>query len=194
MPELPEVEVVRAGLEPIVTGATIASVAVLDERSLRRHDGPGTDFVHRLVGRTFEVPQRRGKFMWLPIGDGEALVTHLGMSGQVLLRPPGVDDRLTRIRLELRHPVHGEVRMNFVDQRIFGSMAIDELVTVTDSGADFGQTVPTAVAHIARDPLDPHFDESLFFDRLARRNSGIKASTQKRASDWKIFPTGNPPR
>ena len=180
MPELPEVEVVRAGLEPIVTGATIASVTVLDERSLRRHDGPSEDFVHRLVGRTFAVPQRRGKFMWLPLVpvvepvETEALVTHLGMSGQVLLRPPGVDDRLTRIRLELRHPVHGEVRLNFVDQRIFGSMAIDELVPVTDVDASLGQTVPTAVAHIARDPLDPHFDEKLFLDRLARRNSGIK--------------------
>ena len=174
MPELPEVEVVRAGLEPIVTGAVISSVTVLDERSLRRHDGPSEDFAHRLVGRTLEVPERRGKFMWLPIGEGEALVTHLGMSGQVLLRPPGVDDKLTRIRLVLQHPVHGQVRMNFVDQRIFGSMAIDELVAVTDSGAGAGQTVPTAVAHIARDPLDPFFDERQFFDRLARRNSGIK--------------------
>ena len=175
MPELPEVEVVRAGLEPIVTGATIASVTVLDERSLRRHDGPSEDFVHRLVGSTFGVPQRRGKFMWIPLHpvvepvETEALVVHLGMSGQVLLRPPGVDDKLTRIRLDLQHPVHGEVRMNFVDQRIFGSMAIDELV---DAG--HGQTVPTAVAHIARDPLDPLFDEKLFLDRLARRGSGIK--------------------
>jgi len=175
VPELPEVEVVRAGLEPIVTGATIASVTVLDERSLRRHDGPSEDFVHRLVGSTFGVPQRRGKFMWIPLHpvvepvETEALVVHLGMSGQVLLRPPGVDDKLTRIRLDLQHPVHGEVRMNFVDQRIFGSMAIDELV---DAG--HGQTVPTAVAHIARDPLDPLFDEKLFLDRLARRGSGIK--------------------
>lgn len=180
MPELPEVEVVRAGLEPIVTGATIASVTVFDERSLRRHDGPSEDFVHRLVGSTFGVPQRRGKFMWIPLlpvvepVETSALVTHLGMSGQVLLRPPGVDDKLTRIRLELQHPVHGEVRMNFVDQRIFGSMAIDELVAVTDSGASHGQTVPTAVAHIARDPLDPLFDEKLFLDRLSRRGSGIK--------------------
>ena len=178
MPELPEVEVVRAGLEPIVTGATISAVTVLDERSLRRHDGPSEDFVHRLVGREFGTPQRRGKFMWLPLASTgsttEALVTHLGMSGQVLLRPPGVDDKLTRIRLELQHPVHGQVCMNFVDQRIFGSMAIDELVPVTDSGAAAGQTVPTAVAHIARDPLDPLFDERRFLDRLARRNSGIK--------------------
>lgn len=169
MPELPEVEVVRAGLEPVVTGATVTAVTVLDERSLRRHHGPSEDFIERLVGASFGVPQRRGKFMWLPVGDREALVTHLGMSGQVLLRPPGVDDRLTRIRLELEHPTHGAVRLNFVDQRIFGSMAIDALM---DAG--HGQTVPVTVSHIARDPLDPLFDEKQFLDRLARRNSGIK--------------------
>ena len=178
MPELPEVEVVRAGLEPAVTGATVTSITVLDERSLRRHGGPSEDFVDRLVGRTFDVPQRRGKFMWLPLAStgstgsttvDEAVVTHLGMSGQVLLRPPGVEDRLTRIRLELRHPDRGMLTLNFVDQRIFGSMAIDELI---DAG--HGQTVPTAVAHIARDPLDPFFDERLFFAKLAKRNTGIK--------------------
>ena len=176
MPELPEVEVVRAGLEPAVTGARVIHVSVLDERSLRRHDGPSEDFIHRLVGREFEAPKRRGKFMWLPlVSTGstteatEAVVTHLGMSGQVLLRPRGVDDPLTRIRLELDHPTRGAETLNFVDQRIFGSMAIDGLI---DAG--HGQTVPTAVAHIARDPLDPFFDERLFFAKLAKRNTGIK--------------------
>ena len=165
MPELPEVEVVRAGLEPAVTGATIASVEVFDERSLRRHDGPSEDFVHRLTGAVLERPQRRGKFLWIPVGGFEALVIHLGMSGQVLLRPAGAEDLRTRIRFDLDT---GD-RINFVDQRIFGSMAIDELV---DAG--FGETVPTQVSHIARDPLDPHFDEALFRTRLAKKNTGIK--------------------
>ena len=165
MPELPEVEVVRAGLEPAVTGATIASVEVFDERSLRRHDGPSEDFVHRLTGAVLERPQRRGKFLWIPVGASEALVIHLGMSGQVLLRQAGAEDLRTRIRFDLDT---GD-RINFVDQRIFGSMAIDELV---DAG--FGETVPTQVSHIARDPLDPHFDEALFRTRLAKKNTGIK--------------------
>ena len=169
MPELPEVEVVRAGLEPVVTGATITSVSIFDERSLRRHDGPSEDFVQRLTGRVMEAPRRRGKFLWIPLGEREALVTHLGMSGQVLLREPGGEDRLTRIRLELEHPTLGPKRLNFVDQRIFGSMAIDELV---DAG--FDETVPTQVAHIARDPLDVHFDERAFFAKLSKRNTGIK--------------------
>jgi len=166
MPELPEVEVVRAGLEPAVTGAVVESVEILDERSLRRHAGPAEDYVDRLTGARLETPRRRGKFLWIPVADAsEALVVHLGMSGQVLLRAPGSEDLRTRIRFDLDS---GD-RINFVDQRIFGSMAIDELV---DAG--FGETVPTQVSHIARDPLDPHFDETLFRTRLARKNTGIK--------------------
>ena len=166
MPELPEVEVVRAGLEPAVTGATIESVEVFDERSLRRHEGPSEDFVHRLTGAVLCTPQRRGKFLWIPLAaSSEALVIHLGMSGQVLLRAAGSEDLRTRIRFDLST---GQ-RINFVDQRIFGSMAIDDLVP-----AGFDETVPTQVVHIARDPLDPHFDESLFRTRLAKKSTGIK--------------------
>ena len=171
----------RAGLEPAVTGATVSSVTVFDERSLRRHDGPSEDFVDRLAGRGIVSAERRGKFLWLPLGSSpvpeplegarEALVVHLGMSGQVLLRDRATDDRLTRIRLDIEHPDHGALRLNFVDQRIFGSMAIDRLVQTPDAPTD---SVPTQVAHIARDPLDPLFDDRLFLARLARRNSGVK--------------------
>ncbi|MBH0053737.1 bifunctional DNA-formamidopyrimidine glycosylase/DNA-(apurinic or apyrimidinic site) lyase [Salinibacterium sp. SWN139] len=181
MPELPEVEVVRAGLEPAVTGATAASVTVFDERSLRRHEGPSEDFIDRLTGRTFLTPQRRGKFMWLPLADsdaadsaeahGEALVTHLGMSGQVLLRDRSTDDRLTRIRIELDHPDHGALRLNFVDQRIFGSMAIDSMLPTVDQPAF---AVPSQVAHIARDPLDPFFDDAKFLRSLKAKRTTVK--------------------
>ncbi len=177
MPELPEVEVVRAGLEPAVTGATVASVTVLDERSLRRHEGPSEDFIDHLLERRILGAERRGKFLWLPLErrSGEtldtALVVHLGMSGQVLLREPGTDDPLTRIRLDVEHPEHGLLRINFVDQRIFGSMAINEMVPTADLS---GGRVPAQVAHIARDPLDPHFDDGRFLAALARRKTGIK--------------------
>ncbi len=188
MPELPEVEVVRAGLEPAVAGARVTGVAVLDERSLRRHRGPAEDFVDRLTGRELSVPRRRGKFLWIPLDPvrplqipstssgtevtepTEALVVHLGMSGQVLLREPGVDDKQTRIRIDLEHPQHGGLRLNFADQRIFGSMALDELLP---AGAP-GDTVPSQVAHIARDPLDPLFSDAAFLAGLARRRTGVK--------------------
>ncbi|HEY4226413.1 MAG TPA: bifunctional DNA-formamidopyrimidine glycosylase/DNA-(apurinic or apyrimidinic site) lyase [Pseudolysinimonas sp.] len=173
MPELPEVEVVRSGLEPAVTGATVTRVEVLDERSLRRHDGPAEDFIQRLTGSTFGAPERRGKFLWVPVVESdEALVVHLGMSGQVLLRDPAAArDRLTRVVLEVRHPEHGDLRVDFVDQRIFGSMALDTLVPTRD---DPGQRVPSQVAHIARDPLDPRFDDRAFLTALGRKQTTIK--------------------
>ncbi|MFC0678649.1 bifunctional DNA-formamidopyrimidine glycosylase/DNA-(apurinic or apyrimidinic site) lyase [Lysobacter korlensis] len=181
MPELPEVEVVRAGLEPAVTGARVTGVTVRDERSLRRHRGPSEDFVDRLTGRGLLVPRRRGKFLWIPLapaipgpvegtGGTEALVVHLGMSGQVLLREPGVEDKQTRIRIDLEHPLHGPLRLNFADQRIFGSMALDVL---RPTGVP-GDTVPSQVAHIARDPLDPLFSDAAFLTGLARRRTGVK--------------------
>lgn len=173
MPELPEVEVVRHGLEPVVTGATVTRVEVLDARSLRRHDGPEEDFVERLTGARFGTPERRGKFLWIPVdGSGEALVVHLGMSGQVLLRERGATrDRLTRIVLDVEVPGHGPVRVDFVDQRIFGSMALDALVPVRDHPK---QLIPAQVSHIARDPVDPLFDDELFLGRLAAKGTGIK--------------------
>jgi formamidopyrimidine-DNA glycosylase len=172
MPELPEVEVVRAGLEPAITGATVTAVRIFDERSLRRHDSPAEDFVDRMVGAQFETPRRRGKFLWVPVSESTALVVHLGMSGQVLLRDPDAPlDRLTRISLDVVHPVHGRLRVDFVDQRIFGSMAIDELV---ESGDVPGDLVPSQVRHIARDPMDPNFDDARFFAKLAARKTGIK--------------------
>ncbi|CAN5204183.1 bifunctional DNA-formamidopyrimidine glycosylase/DNA-(apurinic or apyrimidinic site) lyase [soil metagenome] len=172
MPELPEVEVVRAGLEPAVTGATVTRVEVLDARSLRRHDGPAEDFVGRLTGAVLDLPRRRGKFIWIPIaGSRQALVVHLGMSGQVLLRDgQATRDRLTRIVLDLSHPQHGPLRVDFVDQRIFGSMALDPVVAT----ADADDWIPSQVAHIARDPLDPFFDDRRFLTALARKDTTVK--------------------
>ncbi|MBG6212289.1 MAG: bifunctional DNA-formamidopyrimidine glycosylase/DNA-(apurinic or apyrimidinic site) lyase [Cryobacterium sp.] len=186
MPELPEVEVVRAGLQPAVTGAVVAGVEIFDERSLRRHAPAAGPFADQLSGRRILAAVRRGKFLWLPLDSGRALVIHLGMSGQVLLRTPGAAlDRMLRIRLSLEHPTHGELWVNFVDQRIFGSMAIDTMIPTDDglpggySGtievdADWQHRIPTQVAHIARDPIDPSFSSNAFFVALARKKTGIK--------------------
>lgn len=177
MPELPEVEVIRAGLAPAVGGAAVVAVEVLDERSLRRHHGPAEDFIERMQGAHLEEPRRRGKFLWVPLrprdGAGEeALVVHLGMSGQVLLRAADAPrDRLTRIVLDLAHPVHGPVRVDFVDQRIFGSMTLDALRPALDAPGEF---IPSQVAHIARDPMDPRFDDAGFLAAMRRRGTTIK--------------------
>jgi len=184
VPELPEVEVVRAGLEPAVTGATVTAVEVFEPRSLRRHDPLTGPFAGQLEGRRLLGAVRRGKFLWLPIDTGRTLVIHLGMSGQVLLREPGSPaDRQLRIRLHLDHPEHGELWLNFADQRIFGSMAVDRMQPTGDglpggfAGAGVGAwsgLIPGQVAHIARDPIDPYFGTDAALAALARRGSGIK--------------------
>jgi len=186
MPELPEVEVVRAGMHPAVTNALVTGVEIFDERSLRRHVTSALSFADQLTGRRILAAVRRGKFLWLPLDSGRALVIHLGMSGQVLLRTPGAAmDRMLRIRLSLQHPTHGELWVHFVDQRIFGSMAIDDMGPTRDglpggySGTaevdgPWQQRIPSQVAHIARDPIDPSFDARAFFAALKRKNTDIK--------------------
>ncbi|MFA5606719.1 MAG: bifunctional DNA-formamidopyrimidine glycosylase/DNA-(apurinic or apyrimidinic site) lyase [Leucobacter sp.] len=196
MPELPEVEVVRAGLAPAVTGARVVAAEVLDPRALKRHvplvgddglGGHGTtltleagalrddDFVRRVTGLALGAPLRRGKFMWIPCvepGDGgQALLAHLGMSGQLLLRShEAPDDRHVRIRLWVEHPTHGELRIDFADQRLFGSLALDRLVPEEN-----GALIPSQVTHIARDPLDLAFDDGAFVAEVRRRSTVVKA-------------------
>jgi formamidopyrimidine-DNA glycosylase len=170
VPELPEVEVVRAGLAPAAVGSVIMAVSVFDERALTRHAAGAADFVERLEGRTFTAASRRGKFLWLPLDSPEsALIAHLGMSGQMLLRAPDArPERHERVRINLEHPTHGELAIVFADQRTFGSLAIDALVT------DGPTAIPSQVRHIARDPLDALFDDAVFRAALARRSSAIK--------------------
>ncbi|WP_119697952.1 bifunctional DNA-formamidopyrimidine glycosylase/DNA-(apurinic or apyrimidinic site) lyase [Microbacterium halotolerans] len=192
MPELPEVEVVRHGLQPAIVGARIESVEVFDSRALTRHTGSAADFEARLVGRGMRAAVRRGKFLWLSLDapDGavpaggaapahEAIMVHLGMSGQMLLREPGAPaERHERVRFAIRNPEHGELAIVFADQRTFGSLAVDPLVPTSDNAAggfgDEAPLVPAQAAHIGRDPLDTAFDELAFRSRLARSSSGIK--------------------
>lgn len=192
MPELPEVEVVRAGLAPAVIGARIAQVTVVDDRALTRHPGDAASFEGALTGRVVDGAARRGKFLWLPLRDavgihddvpdrrdGEALVGHLGMSGQLLLRAAGAPpQRHERVRLDIEHPVHGELVVVFADQRTFGSLAIDHLVPTADGaaggwGTDAAAT-PSQVAHIARDALDPAFSDARFSRTVRAKRSAIK--------------------
>ncbi len=160
MPELPEVEVVRRGLEDHVLGRTIRSVEVLHPRPVRRHQGGPEDFAARLSGHTFTAARRRGKYLWLALDDQDALLGHLGMSGQMLVQAPGApDERHLRVRISL-----GELELRFVDQRMFGGLAISE----------GGAVLPPEIAHIARDPMDESFDGTAFVSRVRRSDSGIK--------------------
>jgi formamidopyrimidine-DNA glycosylase len=162
VPELPEVEVVRAGLECHVVGTTIEHVEVLHPRPVRRDPRGADGFAAALTGRRVEAARRRGKYLWLALDNGDALLGHLGMSGQMLVQPVGqADERHLRVRFAL-----GSTRreLRFVDQRMFGGLLVSQ------GGAD----LPTEIAHIARDPMDPDFDDDAFVARVRRRASGIK--------------------
>ena len=98
MPELPEVETVRAGLADHSLGRPVQAVRVVDARSLRRHLPGPAQFEAALTGRTLRGAYRRGKYLWLTLSEpdgalaNEALVVHLGMSGQLLVRDEPGDD------------------------------------------------------------------------------------------------------
>ena len=172
MPELPEVEVVRRGLQAHVAGKSIAAVRVDHPRAVRRHEAGAADLTARLLGAHISGTDRRGKYLWLTLDTGddtgddtgeEALVVHLGMSGQMLLGPITNPDHL-RIAAVL----DDGTALSFVDQRTFGGWQLSDLVTVD------GSRVPQPVAHIARDPLDPRFDRNAVVNVLRRKHSEIK--------------------
>ena len=163
VPELPEVEVVRGGLERWVVGRTVARAEMLHPRATRRHLAGPQDVVDRLTGRTIEAARRRGKYLWLPLaGTDEALLGHLGMSGQLLVLPPqDPDGPHLRARLAF---ADGGRELRFVDQRTFGGLSVEPM-----TGG-----VPAVIAHIGLDPLDPAFSMPDFTAALRRRRTGVK--------------------
>lgn len=212
MPELPEVEVVRRGLADHVVGRTIDTVTVHHPRPVRRQPGGAEEFIARARGRTVTDAVRRGKFCWLTLDDDEALLIHLGMSGQMLVADPSSPDLsspgLSAPDLStpdpVGHPRHLRAEFTFsdagpdlwfVDQRMFGGVTVVDLVPTADGlpagcggpsprgpGVVAGDRlvtaaaalVPVPVRHIARDPLDPAFDDVGFTRRLRSRHTGVK--------------------
>ena len=132
-------------------------------RAVRRHEAGPADLAGRLAGRRIVGTGRRGKYLWLALDADEALVVHLGMSGQMLIGPPARTDHL-RIAAQL----DDGTRLCFIDQRTFGGWQLADLVEVD------GSAVPAPVAHIARDPLDPLFDPDRVVNTLRRKDSEIK--------------------
>jgi formamidopyrimidine-DNA glycosylase len=161
VPELPEVEVVRRGLQSHVAGRTIDQVELLHPRVARRHAAGQHDFVAAMAGRTITGARRRGKYLWLPMGE-DALLAHLGMSGQLVVgdpaRPLAPHDR-ARFTFADSGP-----DLRFTDQRTFGHLSF----------CPGGAVLPAAIAHIAPDPLEPGFDLAALTARLRVRRSGIK--------------------
>ena len=177
MPELPEVETIRIGLEKFLPGMQISEVNVLRPQSIRKQLGGSEAFNQKLVGATFGQPSRRGKFLWVPIQNQteqptQALVVHLAMP-----------HRHTRVILQ-GHDQDGRAQsLHFIDQRVFGHLTVVDLIPTADGLAggkgSAAATVPTGVDHIARDLLDPALKPQtpayqVLLKRIKQSKSGIK--------------------
>jgi len=161
MPELPEVETVRRGLERHVSGRTVEAVSVLHPRAVRRHLAGPAEFASALAGRRLDHARRRGKYLWLSAGE-DALLAHLGMSGQLLVGEP---ERPVSPHVRIRFTFRDQgPDLRFTDQRTFGHMCV-----VRD-----GAELPSLIAHIAPDPFEPAFDPGLLAGRLRARRTWVK--------------------
>ncbi|GGK28286.1 formamidopyrimidine-DNA glycosylase [Pilimelia terevasa] len=161
MPELPEVETVRRGLREWAVGRRLSGVDVHHPRAVRRHAAGPEDFAAALVGRTFTEVRRRGKYLWLPLDSGDAMIGHLGMSGQFRVLPEEAPDG-PHLRVRFRFAEGPQLR--FLDQRTFGGLAVSR------GGAD----LPAEIAHIAPDPFEPGFDADRCVAALRRRRTEVK--------------------
>lgn len=167
MPELPEVESVRVGAQEWFAGRTICDVAVLNERAVRHHEQGITDFENRLTGARLGDFARRGKFMWVPLDSGDLLTFHLGMSGQIRAGVTGH----THLRVVVEFDDRNE-SLNFVDQRTFGYLRIDETTSTYRGGR---VEVPISLGHIAPDSFDTDFDLDSVVAAAKRKRSPIKS-------------------
>jgi formamidopyrimidine-DNA glycosylase len=161
VPELPEVESVRLGLQLHVSGRRIASVEVFHPRASRRHLAGPDDFAASLAGGRIGEARRRGKYLWLTVGE-DALLAHLGMSGQLLVTDPDAPFE-KHLRARITFDDAGP-DLRFVDQRTFGHLMFEP------GGAE----LPAVIKHIAPDPLEAGFDEEKFSARLRARHIGVK--------------------
>ena len=158
MPELPEVEVVRRGLAEHLTGRRIESVQVLHPRPVRSHPDGAEGMQQVLTGRRVDEVRRRGKYMWLAL-DTDALIVHLGMSGQFRINAPS--DELPRNTRVLFNLDDGH-QVRFIDQRMFGGLEW------------LPDRAECPVPHIALDPFDPAHDSSAVASRMRGRRTTVK--------------------
>lgn len=178
MPELPEVEVVRRGLDEHVVGRRIETARFIGARVARRHQPGPVDLADRVRDNDVLAARRRGKYLWLvleaPDGHPQGLVIHLGMSGQLLVEA-GSAPRQTHLHATLDFADEGP-QLRFVDQRTFGGLALAELVPDVHEPAARERPggVPQSITHIAPDPLEPAFDQGAVIARLRSRHTAVK--------------------
>lgn len=163
MPELPEVETVRRGLTPVLTGRRIREIEALHPRAVRATSKLP---LSAAAGARIEGIERRGKFLWFRLNRDFSLVGHLGMSGQMLIVPKKTPlQKHARARMDFGDR---KFEFRFIDQRTFGWLSIDPL-----EESEFGE-LPQPCLHIAPDVFEPEFNKKLVTAIIRRSNSQIK--------------------
>jgi formamidopyrimidine-DNA glycosylase len=163
MPELPEVEVLRRDLDKEIVGKKIKSVEVTGNRSIRRHRNK-KEFISLLEGRKIVSVQRRGKYLVLRLDDPEALVVHLGMSGQLLRAKTAREKAPKHTHVVITFTQGGMLR--FVDPRTFGEMFVTKYDDIDNEVEE--------LAHLGIDPLETAMSWDLFGRMLAERKTKLK--------------------
>jgi len=171
MPELPEVETVRRGLEPVLAGARLRRAVT--RRSDLRFPLP-VRFAERLTGRRISSLSRRGKYILAPLDGGETLIMHLGMSGRFEIAGPGAPQRPGAfVRAQPPDPRHAHVffetdggaRVTFYDPRRFGYM---------DLASSAGLDDHPWLEGLGPEPLGADFHAGYLADAFAARRQAIK--------------------
>lgn len=162
MPELPEVETVRRGLAKFLPKSKIKDIQVLHPRVNRN----GEERLESAVGAKIESINRRGKYLWFSLDRGNAIVGHLGMSGQMLIKSQN-EPISPHVRAIIRFAGTSK-EFRFVDQRTFGWLTIDRLIS-TPTGE-----IPELCRHIAQDPFDSKFNLDQSIQSLSQRKTEIK--------------------
>ncbi len=163
MPELPEVETVRRGLEPWVKGKKIKEIELVHKGGNRANSFAPITIAQ---GAKINSLNRRGKFLWFELNKDFALVAHLGMSGQFLVQPKkSQPEKHLRVRIDCG--TRGK-EVRFIDQRTFGWVAIDDLVE------EKGKLIPRSFTRIALDIFDPDFDKAAVVEKIMNKKSAIK--------------------
>jgi formamidopyrimidine-DNA glycosylase len=163
VPELPEVETIRRDVDREYTGRRIKSVEVSGQRSIRRHATPD-EFIVRLVGHKVTSVVRKGKYLLIKLDSGDVVVTHLGMSGQ-LLRAAAKDPLEKHTHVVISFSQGAQLR--FVDPRTFGEMFVARPERLEEEVPD--------LVHLGFDPLEDVMSWTHFADLLAARKTKLKA-------------------
>jgi formamidopyrimidine-DNA glycosylase len=185
MPELPEVETVRASLARDLIGKKVKSASVTNGRLVRRHK-TAKDFRALIEGHSIKSAQRLGKNLVFALDNGTHLVIHLGMSGQLLRAKGPKDPKPKHTHVVFTFAQGGELR--YVDPRTFGELYVSKgpvegedveiskfaRLSIGGDGLALRKAIPE-LAHLGVDPFEDQIGWDRFAAILRSRSTGLKA-------------------